>query len=141
MSNKEYLDWVYTFLEASPEERKNMRQCLLEGLKYYEKGRRYNRKSEIRETEKGRELYKFFNSKNVTLIGFCPRIEYILEKSTDDDKCKAIFEHKFGGSSLLFASNDSPVLFLTAPSLRFNDSHIMDSLDNEFPYEILGITD
>jgi hypothetical protein len=125
-SVKEFLNWCLIFIKSSPQQRKAMKQVLLDGIAEY--------------SEEGKKYAKWLESSQCQFIGFAVNVQYIKENG-DIKEREALWVHPFGGPVLLYKHKRLPMLIMSSPSLEFNDSHIKKAKMNNYTQTIEGITD
>lgn len=129
---KKYLKWVHTFSKSSGSERSRMKSELLQGIRnFVSKG-----------SNKGEDLYKLLNSGDTEFVGFIPEISYFRDYGKGKD-LEALYVHDFGGPALIYKLKHSPALIIASPTLRFNDSYLLDAKLNlkTIDRDIVGVTD
>lgn len=119
--------WVYTFKKANKKEES------------------FELKEQLKTLENMGidELKKFvgFLKNKCEFLGFTYNSRYFKIK-TESDGQRALYIHPFGGPVMAFKVKNKPIVFVTTPSLKYNDSHLKDLKENDLRHkEIIGETD
>jgi len=108
-----YLRWVQTLLRAPESRRKQWVREIIDGFKEYRSGKKGSTEKYLSEVLESGAEYE--------LVGFVPKIEY-LKVEGPQNELECIWEHPHMNPQLLYKHKTLPILIITGPGLRFNDS-------------------
>lgn len=150
--------WATTVLNASSRARTEIKDAVLEGVKYFKAkfkkvGQNEADSPTLEELLQGPHKYKLSsydekakqlfhdlkNEKGVQFIGFVPEINYMKETGPKDH-LDAIWNHPFGSPALLYAHKDLPILIIAGPDIMFNDSIVKSIASNKWTGRVYGVT-
>lgn len=82
------------------------------------------------DTSAGEELYALLRSGKFEVVGIAPSVMYAKIDGREKD-LNALWVHPFGSPTLLLKHKRLPVLLMTNPGLRYNESMLSEMKFNE----------
>jgi hypothetical protein len=128
----QHLSWVKALINATYKARDNLFRKILDGIT------RYNSRTGT-PTKDGQKLVQDLLSEEFECIGFTPNLQYIrLEGSANDEH--ALFVHPWATPPLVFKHRRLPVILITGPGIRLNDTIVREVQTNDFRVGVQGFT-
>ncbi len=117
-----YFKWVNILIESKTTVRHNLVKHCLNAVRLFKKGEK---------SKAGEDCFKFLNSSDKQLIGFCPEISYIMVDHKDKTNLKTLWNHKFSIPTMLYHIKGTPFLLLANANLDYNNSKLLEIDDNK----------
>lgn len=150
--------WASTILNASARARTEIKNSVLEGVKYFRASFKKSGENTLKDptldellqgpdkytpaklNKEAEQLYKDLkNQKGVQFVGFVPEINYMKENGPQNH-LDAIWNHPFGSPALLYAHKELPILIIAGPDIMFNDSIVKSIKSNKWSGSVYGVT-
>lgn len=132
----EHLPWVGVMLKTPRAGRMKWVKIILDGIRSY----REKAQARDRQADEQREWLSDLlqDESKFELVGFSPNVQYV-KASGSEDQMSALWVHPWGTPQLLYKHKRLPLLIIAGPGIRFNESVLAESRENESE-STLGIT-
>lgn len=142
---KERHSWVNILSKASPSQKTNIKNAVIEGMTYFNAKWKKDKKASTgyRLLSKDPNMLMFANSlktnKSLKFVGFCPNSIYLKAKGSHQ-QLEFDWIHPFSTPTLCFKHTKTPIYFIAGPNIMYNDSMLRVNADNQIYDPVFGIT-